>query len=122
MAASTAALARHISEDDLLNSIVQLARLQGWLVHHCRPARTGKGWATPIQGDRGFPDLVLAHHLTGRLLFAELKAQDGRTTPQQRAWLNAVAAGRAERYEWRPSDWLAGNVQRILAPRPEVTG
>lgn len=117
-------LARHISEDDLLTSILELAAHYGWIAHHCRPARTDKGWRTPVQGRRGFPDLVLAHP-DGRLVFAELKSQNGRLTADQVAWRDTLTAAaatcpRARVVEWRPVDWLAGRVQQALAP--EVTG
>ena len=74
--AARATLAKHITEDDLLGNVIHAARIHGWLVHHCRAARTADGWRTPVQGNRGFPDLVLAK--PGRLVLAELKAQRGR--------------------------------------------
>ncbi len=49
------------SETNFQLKVIQLARTGGWeLVHAERAARTGKGWRTPIQGDRGFFDLVLS--------------------------------------------------------------
>jgi len=53
-------LARAMTEQQLLDAIVQAAKLHGWMVAHFRPALTAKGWRTPMQGDPGFPDLVLA--------------------------------------------------------------
>lgn len=88
----------HATEADFQTLVVDYARLQGWLVHHTRPARTGKGWRTPIQGDVGFPDLVLAR--AGRVVFAELKSEKGRLSAGQSAWLKAV-----DGLVWRPSDW-----------------
>lgn len=65
-------------------------RLGGWLATHFRPARSAGGVVTAIQGDKGWPDWVLAHP-DGRLVFAELKTSNGRVTPEQRAWLDALA-------------------------------
>jgi hypothetical protein len=55
---------------------------------------------TPVQGDPGVPDLVLAR--AGTVLLAELKAASGRVTAEQWAWLEA--AGPCGRL-WRPADW-----------------
>lgn len=57
-------------------------------------------WKTPTQGTSGFPDITLARD--GRVIFAELKTQTGRTTEAQRAWLAAVGG-----IVWRPEDWPA---------------
>src|SRR6266536_5294190 len=77
-----------MSEDHLLSNVVDLARLQGWLIHHCRPAHTAKGWRTPITGTPGFPDLVLAR--PPRLILAELKSMSGGVHRLQRVWLVAL--------------------------------
>lgn len=91
------------SEDDVLTAIVDYARLRGVLVHHSRPARTSKGWATPIQGDKGLPDLILvgAHGV----LFRELKSATGRPTPEQTAWLDRLKAAGSDAAVWRPAEW-----------------
>ena len=104
-----------VTEDAFLRQVIELAKLRHWLIHHCRPARTKKGWATPIQGDAGFPDLVLVRE--GRLLFVELKAQKGRVTPDQRIWLALLKdqAGFHQGtgvYLWKPSDWA--QIEEVL--------
>jgi hypothetical protein len=94
-------------ERDFQRAVVELARLCGWRVHHTRPALTQRGrWLTPIQGDAGFPDLVLCR--PPRLILAELKRVGGRPTADQQAWLDALAncAG-VECYLWTPADWDA---------------
>ena len=61
-----------MTEREFQRAVVELARLMGWRVHHTRPALTRAGeWRTPIQGDAGFPDLVLCR--PPRLILAELK-------------------------------------------------
>ena len=96
------------------DALVDYARLRNWRLAHFRPARTEKGWRTPMQGDAGFPDLVLLR--APRLVFAELKSDTGRLTPAQREWIDELARQRdawdvldphppVEVYVWRPGDW-----------------
>lgn len=58
----------------------------GYLWAHMRPARTLKGWRTPVAGPggEGFPDLVAARD--GQVLFIEVKRDGGKLTPGQRRW------------------------------------
>lgn len=83
-----------ISEQELLDFVLDLAALQGWRVHHDRPARVAEGWRTAISGNKGFPDLALARR--GVVLFRELKGYDargrlGKATADQIAWGQAIA-------------------------------
>lgn len=96
-------LRRRIPESEFQATVVELARLRGWRLHHTRPARTQKGWRTPIQGDPGFPDLTMVRG--DRVLFVELKSERGRVSPHQEAWLEALRAAGAEVAVWRPRDW-----------------
>ena len=91
-----------MTEDDFQSRIIETAQLHGWRVAHFRAARTSRGWRTPVQGDAGFPDLVLARR--GALIVAELKSDTGRVAPDQRAWLDQLGGhGRL----WWPRDWPA---------------
>ena len=92
-----------INEKALQNAVIELAHLFGWLVHHTRPAQMPSGrWATPIQGDAGFPDLVLVRgHDT---IFVELKSAIGRTSDKQDAWIAALREAGQEVHIWRPRD------------------
>lgn len=114
------------TERELLDAVVDLAEHCRWAVHHDRPARTGAGWRTAIQGAAGFPDLVLARG--GVVLFRELKGFDvrgrmGRLSSEQRDWgeqlcpgwkrARDMAAGEADQSwrrdldfdVWTPDDW-----------------
>lgn len=82
---ASAVLNRAMTENQLMDAIVEAAKLHSWKVAHFRPALTAKSWRTPMQGDPGFPDLVLARN--GRVLFLELKSHGGRVSPDQMAWL-----------------------------------
>jgi hypothetical protein len=96
-----------VTEREFQRAVVELARLCGWRVFHARPALTRRGrWLTPIQGDTGFPDLVLCR--PPRLILAELKRVGARPTPAQRGWLDALAScAGVECYLWTPADWNA---------------
>ena len=111
------------NEAQFTNAVVNLARSCGWLVYHARPAvvRSGK-WATHMQGDTGFPDIV-AVHPSGRLVFAELKILPesritGRPREDQQRWLDALQEVVMVRFSggergrtgcvvrvWRPADY-----------------
>lgn len=100
-----------LAEADWQTRVTDLADLRGWRWAHFRPARTERGWRTPVSGPlgAGFPDLVLVRH---RVLFVELKAERGRVTPEQRAVHIALRAAGAEVRVWRPVDWP--EVQEVL--------
>jgi hypothetical protein len=94
-----------VSEAALQSQLIDVARLLGWKVAHFRPARTARGWRTPVAADgAGFPDLLL---LRDRLVVAELKAERGRLSPAQQEWLDAFQAANIEAHTWRPADFDA---------------
>lgn len=74
-------------------AIVHHARSCGWMVHAERPATRQSGaWSTPIQGDRGWPDLVLCHPERRLFGIVELKRKPNTVDPDQQRWLDALAA------------------------------
>ena len=99
-----------ISEADLLNAVIELAHWRGWMVHHDRPARTAQGWRTAVQGDVGFPDLVLVRGSS--LVFAELKSEKGKLTAAQEKWIAELRLHGSLVYVWKPSDW--DTIERTL--------
>ena len=93
-----------MTEAQLQQQIIQLAKLYSWRVAHFRPAMTAKGWRTPVSADgQGFPDLVLVKRC--RLIFAEVKSDKGRVSPEQQEWLDALRKTKNEVYLWKPKDW-----------------
>ena len=92
-----------ISEAAFQQRVLEYARLMHWRLAHFRPARTERGWRTPMAGDPGFPDLVLLRR--DRLVFAELKTDSGRLRPEQLQWLESLRRTCNEVYVWRPQDW-----------------
>jgi len=74
-----------LREADFQRQVTDLAELLGWQWAHFRPAETARGWRTPVSGPlgKGFPDLVLVHPVKRRILFAELKRDGAKLTPDQ---------------------------------------
>lgn len=127
---------RRMTEDDLLEAIVDLAKTLHWQAYHALPARTGRGYRTAMVGDVGFPDLVLAKR--GHLVFAELKGHDargtlGKPTPAQLRWLAELSGTGADEWEmdmqvtidaeegrttvvalWSPEAYHRGAIERVL--------
>jgi hypothetical protein len=101
------------SEAEFTSAVIDLARLLGWRVTHFRPAQVRPGkWVTPLQGDPGFPDLVLARD--GVVILAELKSDKGRLGPGQPEWAEQIGA----QYRlWRPRD-LGQIRQELQRVRP----
>ena len=98
-------------ESDYLSTIIDLAKVYQWIVHHSRPAWTNKGWRTAIQGDPGCPDLILVR--MPRVIFAEIKTKYGKLSDDQNNWiLRLVGCPGVETYIWRPDDWE--EITRIL--------
>ena len=93
-----------MTEAELLTSVRQVARLGGWLIYHTNDSR---------RSDKGFPDLVLVHPMSGRTVYVELKSAKGRIRPEQQQWIDALYRGGHEVYVWRPADWPV-LVQRVL--------
>jgi hypothetical protein len=91
-----------MTERELRTSIVRAAREFGWRVYFT--------W-TSMHSPAGFPDLCMVKG--PRLVFAELKAEKGKVTVEQQAWLADLSeashdghdgGARFELYVWRPAD------------------
>ena len=105
-----------MNEKDLKSIVINLARRYGWLIHHDLPAMNIRGrWATHVEGDVGFPDLVLLSPHHGQLLFVELKSEKGKTTTSQDNWLAGLSLAGIEHHVVRPSD-LPFITHRITRP------
>lgn len=99
---ATRTLWGQVTEDALLDSVLQAAALGGWAAFHVRNSKAGI-----IQGPagEGFPDLVLCNGR--RILYRELKSQRGHLTAAQEGWRDRLTAAGADWGLWRPSDWHA---------------
>ncbi len=82
-------------ESEFMQTIEDLARKCGWsMIYHTHDSR---------HSAKGFPDLCIAR--APRLIFAELKTEDGKLTPEQAEWLRVLAGCGCECYCWRPGEW-----------------
>lgn len=97
--AARAAMARVMTEDELLTGIMEAAELYGWRYVHLGGDQRGI-----YRGHRGLPDLVLARR--GRTLYLELKSMAGQLSRDQLAWLQAIDPDR--------SPWSVDQLQGAL--------
>lgn len=100
-----------LSEAELEQQLVELARYYGWMIYHVHDSRR-VDW----RSDQGFPDWILLRGHDAIVL--ELKTRRGRVTAKQRKWLRAFAdVRRVTAGVMRPddpSDDLA-ELRRLLA-------
>ena len=92
-----------VAERDWQARVVDLAKLFEWRYMHVYPLRRAGGVRTATT-TKGWPDLILVRR--GRMLVVELKADDGRLSPEQQEWLQELRLVQGlECYVWRPRDW-----------------
>lgn len=107
-----------MTERELQDAVIDTARLLGWTIAHFRPAKTDKGWRTPVEADgAGYPDLTLVRD--GHLIFAELKSKTGRVSAEQQRWIDmlghvSIGVNRVQVYLWTPDQWTAGVIEDVL--------
>jgi hypothetical protein len=101
-----AQVAASMTEADLQARVIRLAKITGWRYYHTHDSRRSVG---------GFPDLVLVHPRQRRILYRELKRRTGRVSPEQTAWIAALAAAGADVRVWRPMDLLDGTIAAELS-------
>lgn len=81
------------TEKDLREQVRDACGLFGWKFYFT--------W-TSIHSPRGFPDLVLVNPEKKRVIFAELKSEDGKVSEKQQEWLDALVDAGQMVYVWRP--------------------
>ena len=101
-----------MTERDLQSAAVDLARLFGWRVAHFRPARTSRGWRTPVEADgQGFPDLLLIKGT--QIKVRELKAGKNKPSPEQKDWLAAFQIASIDAGIWTEEDLPDGIIEDL---------
>lgn len=100
------------SEKAFQKRIMDLARMYGWRVAHFHDSRrqVRPGVFVGDADAKGYPDLTLVR--PPELIFIEVKAELGKTTPEQEEWLGLLAASGFETFVVRPSGW--GVVEKRL--------
>lgn len=83
------------SERILMQQIMDLAEMRGWLRYH--------PWLS-VHSEPGFPDLTLVRG--DRLVFIEVKSGGGKVTRDQKKWLSALEQTGVEVYVIRPASTL----------------
>jgi hypothetical protein len=109
-------LDRSMTEAKLQTSVMGRAKRRGWAVAHA-----GKGFVGDKDGGGqfitpmapGWPDLTLAR-AGSRLIFMELKRQQGEVSDEQWFWLRLLNMCGARAIIVRPSDLRTGAVTAIL--------
>lgn len=91
-----------LTEAAFMRQVVELAALCGWKTYHPFLSK----WS-----QKGWPDLSMVRR--DRLVFAELKSERGKVTPEQQTWIDALnGVYCVEAYVWRPSDF--DEIARVL--------
>jgi hypothetical protein len=116
---------RAVLEKPFQRRIVRYAKKHGWrvvafhasVVSDERSTQGGESvwvltFATAISADaKGFPDLSL-YRPGDAPIYAEVKRELGRLSPEQVAWLALLDACGQVAVVWRPSDWL--DIREVL--------
>ena len=99
-----------ITEKDFQATVREMAELQGWTVFSTWNSR---------HSPAGEPDLRMVHPVWKRMIWAELKTEDGIWTPKQQETARILARAKQEWYIWRPRD--RDEIERVLS-RPKKWG
>jgi hypothetical protein len=74
-----------VTEDELLEALVQLLAICGWRTFHIRRSDLG---IVQGKGGAGFPDVIAVYPETHRVIVFEAKSNVGLPTRDQLAWLS----------------------------------
>ena len=84
-----------VTEADLREQVRDLCKLFGWDMKFT--------WSS-IHSPKGMLDLLLINREQKRVIFAELKSEKGKMTPEQQETFDELQACGQECYLWRPGD------------------
>ena len=91
-----------VSERIFMDQVRTIALMNGWLIDHTPTMQYSPGkYATG--GLKGKADLLLIHPQGRGIIWAELKTERGKMTPEQMAFAQAVHNNGGEFHLWRPS-------------------
>lgn len=92
-----------VTERDLREQVRDLCKLFGWKMYFT--------WRS-IHSPKGMLDLLLTNRERKRVIFAELKTEKGKLTPEQQETFDDLEECGQEVYVWRPAD--IENIARLL--------
>lgn len=95
-----------MTEAEFQSVVMGVARMYKWVVYHVYDSRRTSA--------KGCPDLIMLHEGQRRLVFAELKTQRGKLTPEQEWWIRVLSTCGIEAVVWRPSD--LPDIPKFLSP------
>lgn len=106
------------SEDHFEVRVTRLAYVFGWCGFHVRFSEaTTRGLHLLVRDGHmdgyGWPDWVFVRVRDQRVLFCELKSEQGRQSRHQKHWQQLLQAAGQDFRVWRPSDW--GEIVEALA-------
>jgi hypothetical protein len=90
-----------MTERELLDAVVHIARLYGWVAVHFGGNQHGRAWYDAT----GFPDLLLVNSERGLIWFRELKTGRGKLTSRQQRWYDELTEAGLNVDVWRPTDF-----------------
>jgi hypothetical protein len=90
------------NEKEFQQAVVDLCTVFGLLCYHT--------WR-PVHSAPGFPDCVIVGR---RVVYVELKMENGRVSLDQRKWMDRLTAAGEQCYLWRPQQWTDGTIQSVL--------
>ena len=85
------------TEKEFQSAVVHLFKQLGWEIYHVSNSKHTKL--------SGFPDLVMRHITSNKLVALELKAEKGGIRAGQQEWIDAFASYGIPAMIARPSDW-----------------
>lgn len=94
-----------MTEQELTNEVLAIAKENGVLAHHCNNSRY-------CSGDNGLPDLILVGK--SHTMFVELKNW-GDLTRAQRLWRDRLKDTGIDYELWTPYELKSGHVEEMMA-------
>jgi hypothetical protein len=90
------------TEEHVLGGLLDAFQISGWLAFHSRRSDLGVVQGT---GARGLPDILAVHPDNGELVAIECKAENGRLSHEQWAWIWALRNAGITAVVCRPAEY-----------------
>lgn len=104
-----------ILEAEFQRLVMAKAEDEGWLTCHIRRSLMSDGRMLTATSSSGYPDLTLVR--PPAVVFLELKAERGHSSPEQRKWIRQIQKCEGvEAWIVKPSDWR--EIVALLTSQP----